>query len=341
MDSNVSKNTNSHNFFKLQLNQEKLGISVKNLLKEELRLILNLYQQKLNVQIEPKLVTKILSAKLKLSQPKNNSASERNSVISNYSYGSSGQLLPLNYACPVGLCLATHLQRSPQTIMEQLGYLLTAQQNQLHFTEQSFLTQLLIEIVNLGWLNFYLDSRLIANWLERSLCWSQVNKIKATNKRTHTLDQTPTQLFPAQYIHSRCCSLLGLGAREGIINFWNGERSVTIAPSPVISWLDPEHKLWFTELAEYNLLQQLLQVSDAWQENLETKELYEPKDWSKMILNLSQTAAIFLAECRFLGEVKQHYPQKAIARLGLIALVQFWLEKILVEKLGVAAPREL
>ncbi|MFM2312599.1 MAG: hypothetical protein RLZZ04_1875 [Cyanobacteriota bacterium] len=352
MDSNVSKNTNSHNFFKLQFNQEKLGISVKNLLKQELLLILNLYQQKLNVQIEPKLVTTILSAKLKISQLKNNPAFEGKSISNGYNHGSlANYFLPIIYACPLGMSLSANLQQSPQTIMEQLSGLLTVKQNQLDFinldpTNQDCSAQLLTEIVSLGWLNFYLDSQLIANWLQRSLSWSQANHVQATNRGTYPLAQSPNRLFPAQYIHGRCCSLLSLGAREGIITCWNDDtNALDVTSSPVISWLDPQHKLWFTELAEYNLLQQLLQISDSWLDHLENTENtdvdHDPKHWSKIVLNLSQMTAIFLAECRLLGEVKQHYPQKAIARLGLIALVQFWLEKILVEKLRVAAPREL
>jgi hypothetical protein len=348
MDSNVSKNTNSHNFFKLQLNHEKLGISVKNLLKHELLLILDLDQQNLNVQIEPKLVATILSEKLKISQSKNNPTLESKSIINSCDRGLPAHFLPIIYACPLGMSLSPSLQQPSQTIMEQLSCLLTVKQKQLELTNQDFSGQILTEIVPLGWLNFYLDSQLIANWLRRSLYWSQANQVQAADRGTCPLDQAPDHLFPAQYIHGRCCSLLRLGAREEIISLWQDDVA-EVAPSPVISWLDSEHKLWFTEKAEYNLLQQLMQMSDSWLDNLDylanTDVDRGPKHWSKywlkMVLNLSQLTAIFLAECRFLGEVKQRYPQKAIARLGLIALVQFWLEKILVEKLGVVAPREL
>ncbi|MEO0013271.1 MAG: hypothetical protein RLZZ535_1660 [Cyanobacteriota bacterium] len=318
MDSNVSKNTNSHNFFKLRLNQEKLGISVKNLLKQELLLILNLYQQKLKLKIEPKLVQNLPEVKISISPGKR-------------SHLSKEQFLPIIYACPLGLSLTTNLQQSPSTIMEQLGCLLTAKDDS--DLEQG---QLLIEIVPLGWINFYLDAKLIANWLGRSLFWSQSNVIdeqQSSNRAIYTLDKTPPQLFPIQYIHARCCSLLRLAARENMITLSNNLKQ--IQPSQSICWLDPEHNLWLTEVAEHNLLQQLLIVSDAWLENTDVRR------WSKLALSLSQNTAIFLADCRWLGEVKQQYPQKAIARLGLIALVQFWLEKILVEKLKIAAPREL
>lgn len=318
MDNNVSKKTNSHNFFKLRLNQEKLGISVKNLLKQELLLILNLYQQKLKLKIEPKLVQNLPEVKISISPGKR-------------SHLSKEQFLPIIYACPLGLSLTTNLQQSPSTIMEQLGCLLTAKDDS--DLEQG---QLLIEIFPLGWINFYLDAKLIANWLGRSLFWSQTNNIndqQLTKSVIYCLDQTPGKLFSVQYIHARCCSLLSLGARENMITLSNNLKQ--IQPSQSICWLDREHNLWFTEVAEHNLLQQLLIVSDAWLENTHVRR------WSKLALSLSQNTAIFLADCRWLGEVKQQYPQKAIARLGLIALVQFWLEKILVEKLRVAAPREL
>lgn len=319
MDNNVSKKTNSHNFFKLRLNQEKLDISLKNLLKQELLLILDLYQQKLKMRIEPKLVQNLLAA-MTISPKRNNS-----------SHLSPAQFLPIIYACPLGLSLATNLQQSPPTIMEQIGYLLSSQDESN--LEQG---QLLTEIVPLGWINFYLDAKLIADWLGRSLFWSQINVIdrqQSPNRAIYPLELTSANLFPIQYIHARCCSLIRLAARENLITLTTNLEQIKQLQS--ISWLDPEHNLWLTERTERNLLQQLLIVSDSWLENPDVRR------WTKLGLSLSQNTAIFIADCRFLGEVKQNYPQKAIARLGLIALVKFWLEKILVEKLKVAAPREL
>jgi hypothetical protein len=376
MDSNVSKNTNSHNFFKLRFNREKLGISVKNLLKQELLLILDLYQQEFNVQIEPKLLSNILSTKIAIDQPKNSSTSSPTSLRNNSGPLSPGQFQSIIYACPLGMSLATNLQQSPPAIMEQIGDLMSQLTLKLDQTDTEFSGQLITEIVPLGWCNFYLDSQFMADWLQRSLLdavlkdtpsdiahegnpqdrpkglapyvlkdtaphiasaaslfWSQGNAINYPD----ALEQTPGKLFPAQYIHARCCSLLGLGARENLITLSNNVQQIEQLES--ISWLDPEHQLWLTEMAEHDLLRQLLITSDSWVEN--TKVRNHLKHWSKLALSLSQKTAIFLADCRFLGEVKQQYPQKAIARLGLIALVQFWLEKILVEKLGVGALREL
>jgi DALR anticodon binding domain len=337
MDNNVSKNTNSHNFFKLRFNREKLGISVKNLLKRELVLILDLYQQEFNVQIEPKLLSNILSTKIAIDQPKNSSTISPTYLRNNIDPLLSRQFLPIIYACPLGMSLATNLQLSPPAIMEQIGYLMSKLALKLDQTDPKFSGQLITEIVPLGWCNFYLDSQLMADWLQRSLFWSQSNTINNSDQNSNFLEQTPGKLFPAQYIHARCSSLLGLGARENLIILSNDAQQIEQLESR--SWLDPEHQLWLTEVAERDVLQQLLITSDAWMEKIDVRNHLQ--HWSKLALSLSQKTAIFLADCRFLGEVKQQYPQKAIARLGLIALVQFWLEKILVEKLRVAAPRDL
>ena len=82
------------------------------------------------------------------------------------------------------------------------------------------------------------------------------------------------------------------------------------------------------------MLRQLLIVTDS-------QTVNDRDRWSKLALDLSQVTAIFLADCRFLGEIKEQYPKRAIARLGLIALAQCWLQKILVEKLNSSAPTTL
>ena len=100
-----------------------------------------------------------------------------------------------------------------------------------------------------------------------------------------------------------------------------------------ISWLDENCNLWIDGESELILLRQLFFITDSF--------IDEHKKWHKLALDFSQAIAIFLAECRFLGEIRQQTPQKAIARLGLIALSQYWLQRILVEKLHVTAPTSL
>ena len=309
MDSNVSKNTNSHNFFKLRVNQEKLGISVKNLLKQELRSILDLYQHKFNVKIEQKILTRILADKIAISNQKNSSTSLNNNSLHLF----SAKFLPIKYGCPIGLFLAANLQLSPQEIMTQLGALPISGRDDLSL---EFSGDLLTEIVSLGWLNFYLDSQFIAGWLQRSLVWLQANTLDQQQSAEETicsLAQTPAKLFPAQYIHARCCSLLRLGARASLITLdENIEQNIWQIQQPQsILWLDQQSHLWLREIAEHKLLQQLLVVTDSWFED--TSEGH----WSKLALSLSQNTSIFLAQCRFLGEVRQEHFQKAHSHLSL------------------------
>ena len=119
MDSNVSKNTNSHIFFKLRINGENSAISVENLLERELSLILSLYQQKFNVQIEHSAIATILKNKVAIRDIYRDRQAE-NSVNE---FGSCQHLISVGYQCPLGLCLSKILQQSPTAIGQRFaGY---------------------------------------------------------------------------------------------------------------------------------------------------------------------------------------------------------------------------
>ncbi len=337
MDSNVSKNTNSHNLSKIPLNQEKPTISVKYLLKQQLLSICDLYQQKFNVQIEPEFLVSLLEQKIALASSKIRQLSPRNNTSEMLS---EIQSIPIVYSCPLGLCLASYLQISRSIVTDNLKELPILKQN--HPAAESEL-RLHVEILSSGWLNCYLDSRTIVTWLEGSLSLltTKNNPIddqsSSTAAQVYPLSKTPDDLFPALYIHARCCSLLRLAARENLIILQNDLEQLgwQLRHPQLISWSDQDHNLWLTEPSAYDLLRQLLMVTDAFVSNS------DHNNWFKIALSLSRTTAIFLVDCRFLGEVQKQYPQKAIARLGLIALVQYWLQRILREKLQVIAPTEL
>jgi hypothetical protein len=243
--------------------------------------------------------------------------------------------MPMVYSCPLGLILASQLSTSPPAIVEDLGNLLE-QRNKIK--AKSMLT-IYLDSVSSGWFNFYFDHRAIASWLERSLYLT----IAQSNDNPLTVSTSPlvhpqksSDLFSVQYVHARCCSLLRLGARENLValvdeNF-DHLRWPLLQPSS-ISWLNDKHSLRFGKLSEYNLLRRLLITTDC--------QIANNDQWSKLALDLSQATAIFQADCRFLGEIKKREPQKAIARLGLTALAQYWLQRILVEKLNIAAPTVL
>ncbi len=333
MDNNVSKNTFSHKFFKLRFTKEKTSISIKKLLKQELLQTLDLYQQQTKVQLDLKFISTILERKIVLFQPTYRKLLSENQEDRVFAKSQSTSIV---YSCSIAFVLAPYFLLSAQVIAENLLRLSVFEQN--NFVSESYL-ELKVEIINSGWINFYLD-RDLASWLEESLVLFKKRQINRDypliTPENYQLEQNTADLFSIQYVHARCCSLLRLGAREKLIalkdeNFshvgWQLEKPQTI------SWLDEKQNLWFIQEAEYSLLRQLLMVSDAFAS--------KSNDWLKLAFNLAKTVEVFLAECRFLGLVKRETPQKAIARLGLIAMAQYWLQRILLEKLKVAAPTSL
>ena len=335
MDNNVSKNTFFDKFFKLRFTEEKSTISIKNLLKRDLLQSIDVYRQQKNLNLDLEFIYTILERKIILlhsSQRKLSSKNKSHQVLSKL------QLAPIVYSCSIAFSLTRYSSLSSQIIAKNLVSLLALNEN--HTTSESNL-QLLIEIAEPGWINFYLDSTTIAKWLEKLPSLLKTLSAKdysgaATWMMDNKLPQNAPNYFPLQYTHARYCSLLCLGAREKLITLQNDNfhKVVWHLEQPKsISWLDKAGNLWLTHATEYDLLRQILVVADSF--------AGEITNWYKLAFNLSEAMSMFEAECRFLGDIKRSMPQKAIARLGLIALAQYWLQRILVEKLNIAAPAEL
>ena len=177
-----------------------------------------------------------------------------------------------------------------------------------------------------GWLYFYLQSKSVATCLERSLNLFSLKTATSLNSAQNELyTSVAPNFFPIQYTHARCCSLLRLGARAKIISNHDAIAGVT--------WLDRDNRPYCNQEAEIYLLRQLFLITDSFAK--------EELNWHKLGMDFSQTIMVFLAECRFLGAVSQETPEVAIARLGLIAICQYWLQRILTEKLNLPAPTDL
>ena len=54
-------------------------------------------------------------------------------------------------------------------------------------------------------------------------------------------------------------------------------------------------------------------------------------------MNLSQAFLNFEAECRIFGSIKRQNRHKAILRLTMVALVQYCLQNLLEQKMGIKA----
>ncbi|MEB3181667.1 MAG: DALR anticodon-binding domain-containing protein, partial [Nostocaceae cyanobacterium] len=157
----------------------------------------------------------------------------------------------------------------------------------------------------------------------------------------HAQSPMPHAPFPIQYAHARCCSLLRLAHREGLItlepepdNNLFPER--IIAPNP-LPWLDSDGQLCLVHPAENRLIDKLVQVID----DLYCGSPQQRVNWEKTALDLSAAFGNFWADCRIWGELKGNCKNLAQARLGLIMVTQSVFRLLLQDCLGVEAALEL
>ena len=318
-------------FLNDDLDSENTLVSIKDLLKQELMAIFNLYLRSYNLLLDSQFVSTALEPKIAFLE------SGIEPISSNLNLNGvllTSQLTPIVYRCSIALALATHVETTPKTIASEFVSLIHFEGKNNTALKSSF--NLCVEITESGWMVFYLDSQSLASWLQQLLIFqSNINVLKRHDFVVFQPAPSPTNLFFIQYIHARCCSLLRLAAREKLIVLRSPDSSNLVWQllQPSISWLNPQNNLWLEDEIELQLIFQLLVVIDSFN----NKSI----GWVKLAVDFSHTMAIFFTECRFLGETRQRYPDKAIARIGLIAIARYWLHRILIEKLNIEAPTSL
>ncbi len=187
-----------------------------------------------------------------------------------------------------------------------------------------------VQVFPPGWIYFYLTDKGIAEWLQNL---TQIPPM--LGRQEEETSQSPINLFPVQYAHARCCSLLRLGHQEGLIKL--SPDTKVVAPNP-IPWLNADNQLCLVHPAEKRLISQLLGVLD---------ELSQPSKSDlysivvKLAASLSDAMLSFHSSCRIWGEVKTQTPQLAQARLGLVGVTQSVLRLMLQDILDANAPVEL
>jgi hypothetical protein len=241
------------------------------------------------------------------------------------------------YRCAVALRLANQPENSPQAIAQQLMMGLIAIPEDL---EDCSLLDLEVRVNPAGTVDFYLSDRALALWLQAlpgiRIEGREGRQGGEREERTSLSDR----LFLIQYVHARCCSLLRLGHREGLIQLNDPDFG-----QPIWQWQDPQRIPWLhpdpefghfqlVHPAEQSLILQLCAVVDALASSA-------GRNWIKLATDLSEAMLNFNQCCRIWGEVKQETPTLAQARLGLIALTQRLLQGLLQEHIGAAAPIEL
>ncbi|MFM7440557.1 MAG: hypothetical protein ACKO2V_18500, partial [Snowella sp.] len=190
-----------------------------------------------------------------------------------------------------------------------------------------------VEIGESSLLDFHLSDCSFARWLQQlpqRLC--QLRQPPISEFRENQDD-----LFFLEYVHARCCSLLRLGHREGLIQFVEPKDSQSgwqwQAPTTV-PWLDSEGKFQLVDESERHLSLQFLAVADA-------IDHCSVPNWRVLATDLGEAVLVFERQCRIFGEIKRKNAQLSQVRLGLTALSQLLLQVLLEDKLGLSAIREL
>ena len=313
MDSNVSKNTFYYKFLKLGLNREYLAI--KKLLKRHILNSIRVYASNSQLNIDFEFIDSLIINKL---------------ILCDFSKISPFEIV---YRCAIVFPLANYWHIPPLNLAQILReFLLTK-----HVISKTSTTLVFkVQIVSPGWIDFYLSDNALAVWLEEVVSWvSLEQRGRGAERRRSREAEEQEDLFGVQYAYARCCSLLRLGHQEKLIKIKHEYLGWEIIEPLAIDWLDDRGHCLLVHPTEKHLLIQLLMVVDELMTNS------QKVSWQKLAHNLSKVFLEFWADCRIYGEVQQKTPALAQARLGLVALVQYFLAKILRDKLVISPMTEL
>ena len=210
MDSNVSKETFLHKFFKLPFIKEKTSLSVGELWEQMLLSTLHLSQQKSYFALTPKFIADSLGRKMVVLQPFIEpiySSSQKHQVLL------ISQSTPIVYSSSIALVLASFTKNNPQTIAKYLVDLLIFQQDCI---DPRLYLNSTIEVANSGFINFYLDAKSIAIWLERSFALIEAKNSSSQNLLpTPPLDNSyPNFIFQHNMFHSRLLLFIKPGSKR-------------------------------------------------------------------------------------------------------------------------------
>ncbi|WP_250124116.1 DALR anticodon-binding domain-containing protein [Chroococcidiopsis sp. CCMEE 29] len=204
-----------------------------------------------------------------------------------------------------------------------------------------------VQVVPPGWIHFELTNPKLASWLQHLTQMPPELVICRGEEQGKQEEKFPASsgspLFAVQYAHARCCSLLQMAHREGLITLrqtnWDTSSAFWLAVSPnPIPWLNSGQQLCLDHPAERALIVQLLALLD---ELYCPRPSHQPINWHKAALDLSQTFQTFYSGCQIWGEVKNQNLSLSQARLGLVLITQSVLRLLLKDRLGVVALQEL
>ncbi len=236
------------------------------------------------------------------------------------------------YVCAIALKLAKTWQQTPQAIATQLAETL----------EPLCYPDFAVKVAPAGIIKLELSDSGLALWLQRL---AQI-PLPVPESRIFSPVVSADRLFPIQYSHARCCSLLRMAHREKLIAIAQPDVTTApqiwslAAPNP-IPWIDEGDRLRLVHPGDRSLISQLITVLDNLYPIFEIENRDKPVNHLKSANSLSDAFQTFYSQCRIWGEVKIEQPKLAQARLGLVLATQSLLRFILEELLNAVAPLEL
>lgn len=252
----------------------------------------------------------------------------------------------VSYTCAIALKLAAQTQRPAAEVAHQLEAVLLELPDPASPTLGQFSSSIVwqystIQTSSSGWIYLKLTDLGVASWLSQFVHGSDFSQWQLDSPPLYRVGD---RLEAAQYAHARCCSLLRLGDREGLIKLkppkvGSQECEMELLQlQEVMPRMTPSFTCGLDHPAEWYLLSQVMTVVDVCGE---AQGGITPQDCLKQAHALSDAFDQFYRHCPIWGESARLKPGQSQLRLGLVLATQRVLHALLQEGLELAAPIEL
>jgi len=185
----------------------------------------------------------------------------------------------------------------------------------------------IVEALPTGLIQIQVTDSVLAVWLQSFIDSNGI--VLATNSSELVMSEPSDCVFPIQYIHARCCSLLRLAHQEKLVDL----NKTSSGPIP---WLNDDREIRLNHQAERCLIYSLVRFMDE----LNPVNARRVK-WEGLALPLVRAFEGFCSSCRIHDGLKLNAPELVMARIGLLMATQSVLRFVLEEKLGTTACWEL
>ncbi len=195
-----------------------------------------------------------------------------------------------------------------------------------------------VSVIPPGKLYLELTDPGIAIWLQQAIAADLESDPTPDAEPLHPAESL--DLFPLQYAHARCCSLLRLAHREGLmIRETPAPPHIPSVTAPAsIAWLESPTHLKPHHPTERALISRAIATLDAISYPISISQLSSRFAIATL---LSQDFLTFHGQCQVFGSLPSQDLDLVQARLGLIYLTQKLLKRLLEKDFNSFAPLEL